>query len=42
MPRSHEAKALRTKMLGSLTESEQEVLNEIIQIKSAKDPMYGW
>lgn len=42
MPRSHEAKALRTKMQGSLTESEQGVLSEIIRIKSAADPMYGW
>ncbi len=42
MPRSHEAKALRTKLLGSLTEAERAVLEEIINIKSPTDPMYGF
>ena len=42
MPRSHEAKALRTKLLGSLTEKEREVLDEIVTIKSGSDPMYGF
>ena len=42
MPRSHEAKLLRTKLLGSLTEDEKEVLDEIVRIKSAADPLYGF
>jgi len=42
MPRSHEAKLLRTKLYGSLNEPEHEVLNEIIAIKSPADPMYGF
>jgi len=42
MPKSHEAKALRTKLLGSLTLNEREVLDEIIAIKSPTDPMYGF
>ena len=41
-PRSHEAKLLRTKLLGSLTEDEKRVLDEIVAIKSAADPMYGF
>jgi translation initiation factor 5B len=42
MPKSHEAKALRTKLLGSLTQNERSVLDEIIGIKSPADPMYGF
>ena len=42
MPRSHEAKILRTKLLGSLTQKEVEVLNEIISIKSVADPLFGF
>jgi translation initiation factor 5B len=42
MPKSHEAKALRTKLLGSLTPNERGVLEEIIAIKSPTDPMYGF
>ncbi|MDE1857813.1 MAG: translation initiation factor IF-2 [Thaumarchaeota archaeon] len=42
MPRSHEAKVLRTKLYGSLSEPEHQVLNEIIAIKSPADPMYGF
>jgi translation initiation factor 5B len=42
LPRSHEAKALRTKLLGSLTEDERGVLEEIIRIKSVADPMFGF
>ena len=42
MPRSHEAKLLRTKLLGSLTEDEKGVLDEIVRIKSAADPLYGF
>ncbi len=42
MPRSHEAKALRTKLSASLTEKEHAVLDEIIRIKSAGDPLFGF
>jgi len=42
MPRSHEAKALRTKLSASLTEKEHTVLDEIIRIKSASDPLFGF
>ena len=42
MPKSHEAKALRTKLLGSLTPNERAALEEIIAIKSPSDPMYGF
>ena len=42
MPRSLEAKLLRTKLYGSLSQPEHEVLNEIIAIKSPADPMYGF
>jgi translation initiation factor 5B len=42
MPRSHEAKALRTKLSASLTAEEHSVLDEIIRIKSVSDPLYGF
>jgi translation initiation factor 5B len=42
MPRSHEAKALRTELAGSLTPDEKVVLDEIIAIKSPSDPLYGF
>jgi len=42
MPRSHEAKLLRTKLSASLTVDEHEVLDEIIRIKSAADPLFGF
>jgi translation initiation factor 5B len=42
MPRSHEAKLLRTKLAGSLTVREKEVLDEIVRIKSASDPLFGF
>jgi translation initiation factor 5B len=42
MPRSHEAKALRTKLYASLSEDEHKVLDEIVQIKAAADPLYGF
>ena len=42
MPRSHEAKLLRTKLLGSLNPKEADVLNEIISIKSPADPLFGF
>jgi translation initiation factor 5B len=42
MPRSHEAKVLRTKLSGSLTAEERAVLDEIVGIKGAADPLYGF
>ncbi len=42
LPRSHEARALRTKLLGSLSEEEREVLDEIMKLKSQTDPMFGF
>ena len=42
MPRSHEAKLLRTKLHGSLTEKEYAVLEEIVRIKSETDPLFGF
>jgi len=42
MPRSHEAKLLRTKLAASLNEKEHAVLDEIIRIKSASDPLFGF
>ncbi len=42
MPRSHEAKALRTKLYASLTPQEHAVLDEIIRIKSVSDPLFGF
>ena len=41
-PRSHEARLLRTKLLGSLTEDERSALDEIIRIRGVTDPMYGF
>jgi translation initiation factor 5B len=42
MPRSHEAKLLRTKLSASLTAEEHAVLDEIIRIKSSTDPLFGF
>jgi translation initiation factor 5B len=42
LPRSHEARLLRTKLLGSLPEDERQALDEIIQTKSRADPMYSF
>ena len=42
LPRSHEARMLRTKLSGSLTDRERAVLDEIIRIKSATDPLFGF
>jgi len=42
MPRSHEARMLRTKFLGSLSEQEKKALEEIIAIKSPSDPLFGF
>ena len=41
-PRSHEARALRTKLSASLSEDEKAALQEIINIKGSTDPMYGF
>ena len=41
-PRSHDARLLRTKLLGSLTEDERAALDEIIRIRGVTDPMYGF
>lgn len=42
MPRSHEARLLRTKLSASLSEDERSTLQEIINIKSPGDPLYGF
>ena len=42
LPRSHEARMLRTKFLGSLTEDEVKALEEIIKIKTPSDPLFGF
>ena len=42
LPRSHEARLLRTKLQGSLSEDERAVLDEIIRIKSSADPLFGF
>jgi len=42
LPRSHEARMLRTKFLGSLTEDEVKALEEIIRIKTPSDPLFGF
>lgn len=42
MPRSHEARMLRTKFQGSLNEEETKTLQEIIAIKTPEDPLFGF
>jgi len=42
MPRSHEARMLRTKFIGSLSQDEVKVLEEIIEIKTPSDPLFGF
>jgi translation initiation factor 5B len=42
LPRSHEAKILRSKFMAALSEDDLEALQEIIDVKSASDPMYGF
>ena len=42
LPRSHEARLLRTKLSASLTEDEKAALQEIMQIKEPTDPLYGY
>ncbi len=41
-PGSHEAKLLRTKYLGSMTEDERRALDEIVKIRTGADPLYGF
>jgi len=42
LPKSHEARLLRTKFAGSLTEDEVKALEEIIEIKTPSDPLFGF
>jgi translation initiation factor 5B len=42
LPRSHEAKLLRSKFIASLSEDDLQALQEIVALKSASDPMYGF
>jgi translation initiation factor 5B len=41
-PKSHEVKLLRSKFLGSLSQDDLEALDEIVNIRSATDPLYGF
>ena len=42
MPKSHEARMLRTKFASSLSPDEMKALEEIIQIKTPYDPLFGF
>ncbi len=42
LPRSHEAKLLRSKFAASLSEDDLQALQEIVTIRSASDPMFGF
>jgi translation initiation factor 5B len=42
LPKSHDAKLLKGKFLGALSQDDLEALNEIMEIKSATDPLYGF
>ncbi|MFI5404527.1 MAG: translation initiation factor IF-2 [Candidatus Gagatemarchaeaceae archaeon] len=42
LPKSHEARLLRKKLLGSMTEDERQALEEIVEIRSKTDPMFGF
>jgi len=42
LPRSHEARMLRTKFLDSLSQDEAKALQEIIDIKTPSDPLFGF
>jgi len=42
LPRSHEARLLRTKLAPSLSQDEREALQEIIEIKAPTDPLFGY
>lgn len=41
-PTSHEARLLRTKFASSLSEDDRQALEEIVGIRSALDPLYGF
>jgi translation initiation factor 5B len=42
LPRSHEAKLIRTKYAAAISSSEAEVLQEIMSLRSGTDPMFGY
>ena len=42
LPRSHDVKLLRGKYLNALSEDDLQALEEIVRIRSATDPMYGF
>jgi translation initiation factor 5B len=42
LPRSHEAKLLRSKFIAALSEDDLQALNEIVDLKTSSDPMYGF
>jgi len=42
LPRSHEVKLLRSKFISALSEDDLRALEEIVALKSASDPMYGF
>jgi translation initiation factor 5B len=42
LPRSHEVKLIRTKYLGALTQAEVDVLDDIMNLKSETDPLFGY
>ena len=41
-PRSHEVKLLRNKFLSAMSEDDLQALDEIVNIRSLSDPMYGF
>ncbi|HYB44951.1 MAG TPA: translation initiation factor IF-2 [Nitrososphaerales archaeon] len=41
-PRSHEVKLLRSKFISALSEDDLQALQDIVALKSASDPMYGF
>jgi translation initiation factor 5B len=42
MPKSHEARMLRTKFAASLSEDEAKALEEIMAIRAPADPLFGF
>ncbi len=42
LPRSHEVKLIRTKYFDALTPAEVDVLDDIMNLKSTTDPMFGY
>ncbi len=42
LPRSHEVKLIRTKYFDALTPGEVDVLDDIMNLKSESDPMFGY